>query len=211
MKSKKDLGGGSGPSGDSGTSARVFGTFLTWMQEKTKPAFVVATANNISALPPEMMRKGRFDEIFFVDLPTHNERKEILKVHLLRRLKDPYVIGKFVVDEQTLDQLAGMTEGFVGAELEQVVITGLFEAFYEDRSISLQDFEHAISLTVPLSITQAEQIHQLREWANVRAVAATQNEDRVDYVQSGQASRPLDVAATPDDVLASRGGRPVDF
>lgn len=208
---EKGFGGVSGPSGDSGTSVRVFGTFLTWMQEKTKPAFVVATANNISALPPEMMRKGRFDEIFFVDLPTHNERKEILKVHLLRRLKDPGVIGKFVVDEQTLDQLAGMTEGFVGAELEQVVITGLFEAFYEDRSISLQDFEHAISLTVPLSITQAEQIHQLREWANVRAVAATQNEDRVDYVQAGALSRSVDAAVTPDDVLASRGGRPVDF
>lgn len=210
---EKGFGGISGPTGDSGTSTRIFGTFLTWMQEKTKAVFVVATANNISALPPEMMRKGRFDEIFFVDLPTQNERREILKLHLCRRLQHPEVVGSFAIDDSTLGRLAQATEGFVGAELEQVVISGLFEAFYEDRSVLLSDFERAVSLTVPLSVTQAEQIHQLREWANVRAVAATQNEDRSAYTVPAQVVKGVDASAElqPDDVLGSRGGRPVDF
>lgn len=210
---EKGFGGISGPSGDSGTSTRIFGTFLTWMQEKTKAVFVVATANNISALPPEMMRKGRFDEIFFVDLPTQNERREILKLHLGRRLQHPEVVGSFAIDDATLGKMAQATEGFVGAELEQVVISGLFEAFYEDRSVQLSDFERAVTLTVPLSVTQAEQIHQLREWANVRAVAATQNEDRSTYAVPAQLVKSGDATAQqgPDDVLGSRGGRPVDF
>jgi SpoVK/Ycf46/Vps4 family AAA+-type ATPase len=206
---EKGFGGVSGPSGDSGTSTRIFATFLTWMQEKTRPVFVVATANNISALPPEMMRKGRFDEIFFVDLPTHNERREILMLHLKRRLSDPSVIGAFVPDERTLGHLAKLTEGFVGAELEQAVIGGLFEAFYENRAVRLEDFEHAIRLTVPLSVTQAEQIHHLRQWANTRAVAATPLEDRSDYATSEQTAIPA--PTTLDDIVTSRGGRSVDF
>lgn len=210
---EKGFSGVSGPNGDGGTSTRIFGTFLTWLQEKTKAVFVVATANNIAALPPEMLRKGRFDEIFFVDLPTVNERKEILKLHLSRRLKHPEVIGSFMIDDLTLEQLARRTEGFVGAELEQVVINGLFEAYYENRGVLLQDFYKAISLTVPLSVTQAEQIHGLREWANVRAVAATQNEDRSTYTlpavnaDSGVAAK----LGVPEDVLGSRGGRSIDF
>ncbi len=210
---EKGFSGISGPSGDSGTSTRIFGTFLTWMQEKTKAVFVVATANNISALPPEMMRKGRFDEIFFVDLPTQQERKEILRLHLDRRLRHPDVVGSFAIDNPMLEILAQATEGFVGAELEQVVISGLFEAFYESRSVQLGDFERAVGLTVPLSVTQAEQIHQLREWANVRAVAATQKEDRANYTLPAQASKDSDSATqhASDDVLGSRGGRPVDF
>jgi len=210
---EKGFGGISGSSGDSGTTTRVFGTFLTWLQEKTKAVFVVATANNISALPPELMRKGRFDEIFFVDLPTHNERSEILKLHLARRLLHPKVTGDFIVDDATLKQMAHSTEGFVGAELEQVVISGLFEAFYEDRSIQMKDFERAISLTVPLSVTQSEQIQRLREWANVRAVAATQNEDRTMYAVPGQSAKSSDptAQAATDHFLGSRGGRPIDF
>jgi len=210
---EKGFGGMSGSSGDSGTSTRVFGTFLTWMQEKTKAVFVVATANNISALPPEMMRKGRFDEIFFVDLPTHNERYDILKLHLARRLQHPEVIGDFIVDDAILKSMALATEGFVGAELEQVVISGLFEAYYENRSIQLKDFERAISLTVPLSVTQSEQIQGLREWANVRAVAATQNEDRAKYASLGQPNKAAvnTGQVLPDDVWGSRGGRPIDF
>ncbi len=210
---EKGFGGISGPSGDSGTSTRIFATFLTWMQEKTKAVFVVATANNISALPPEMMRKGRFDEIFFVDLPTQNERREILKLHLEKRLQHPEVVGSFAIDDATLSQIAQATEGFVGAELEQVVISGLFEAFFEDRSVRLSDFKRAVTLTVPLSVTQAEQIHKLREWANVRAVAATQNEDRSAYALPGSGVKGEDPAEQlgPDDVLSSRGGRPVDF
>ena len=108
---------GLGNSGDSGTSSRIFGTFLSWMQEKTKPVFVVATANNISTLPSEMMRKGRFDEIFFIDLPTFNERKQIFKVHLTSRLKQPDVIGNFAINDESLNHLASITEGFGGAEL----------------------------------------------------------------------------------------------
>jgi SpoVK/Ycf46/Vps4 family AAA+-type ATPase len=196
---EKGFGSVTGPSGDSGTSARIFGTFLTWMQEKSKPVFVVATANNISALPPEMMRKGRFDEIFFVDLPTDSERRE------------PEVTGEFVADESALSALADATEGFVGAELEQVVVSGLFEAFYENRSISLDDFLKAVRFTVPLSVTQSEQIQQLREWANVRAVAATQDEDRATYAVSDSAPPPSGPNRPPDAIIGSRGGRSIDF
>ncbi|KYZ76187.1 ATPase [Anaerosporomusa subterranea] len=192
-----------GTAGDSGTSSRVFGTFLTWMQEKVAPVFVAATANNIHALPAEMLRKGRFDEIFFVDLPTHRERVEILRVHLEKRLRDREVIGGFQIQENNLECLAQVTEGFVGAEIEHVVTSALFEAFSEDRSILLDDFLKAISQTVPLSITQAEQIRGIREWANVRAVAATSQDDRIEYV-----SQVNDVA---DDVRTTRGGRTIDF
>jgi len=208
---EKGFGSVTGPSGDSGTSARIFGTFLTWMQEKSKPVFVVATANNISALPPEMMRKGRFDEIFFVDLPTHSEREEIIKLHLERRLTDASVRGEFVSDEASLAGLAEATEGFVGAELEQVIVSGLFEAFYENRSVSLADFLKAVRFTVPLSVTQAEQIQHLREWANVRAVAATQEEDRAAYETSKGGPQPSDQSRASDAIISSRGGRSIDF
>lgn len=193
---------GTGSAGDSGTSSRIFATFLTWMQEKTKPVFVIATANNIQFLPPELLRKGRFDEIFFVDLPTRKERIDIFNVHLQRRLKDPQVIGPFEITTALLSELADLTEGFVGAEIEQAVISGLFEAFSEDRCIRLSDFEKAIRNTVPLSVTQAEQIRAIREWANVRAVAATPREDRAEY--SGEKE-------SEDDVRVTRGGRTVDF
>ncbi|RXZ84845.1 AAA family ATPase [Paenibacillaceae bacterium] len=195
--------------GDGGTSNRIFGTFLTWMQEKTKAVFVIATANNIHALPPEMMRKGRFDEIFFVDLPTKKERVEIFRVHLHKRLKNPRVIGDFALSEENINLLAELTEGYVGAEVEQIVVTALFEAFSEERSIRLDDFQKAIQTTVPLSITQAEQIQRIREWANVRAVAATPREDRMEYKQeiaAAKAPEPED-----EDVRFARGGRAVDF
>jgi len=207
---EKGFSGTSG-NGDSGTSSRVFGSFLTWMQEKTKPVFVAATANNIDCLPPELLRKGRFDEIFFVDLPTQRERTDIFLLHLRKRLKDPSVVGKFSVDVDSVTTLAKQTEGFVGAEIEQVVISGLFEAFAEDRSVRLDDFQRAIRNTVPLSVTQAEQIRAIRNWANVRAVAATTEEHRAEY------SRPLEKSPSPksepvgEDIVASRGGRTVDF
>lgn len=195
--------------GDSGTSSRIFGTFLTWMQEKTKPVFVIATANNIQSLPPEMLRKGRFDEIFFVDLPTSKERVDIFRVHIAKRLRNPRVIGDFELTEDILKLLADLTEGYVGAEVEQIVISALFEAFSEERSIQLEDFKRAIHTTVPLSVTQAEQIQRIREWANVRAVAATPREDRSEYIQGsteGKAPKPED-----EDIRAARGGRAVDF
>ncbi|MED4163254.1 AAA family ATPase [Halalkalibacterium halodurans] len=208
---EKGFGGVNG-AGDSGTSSRIFANFLTWMQEKEKPVFVIATANNISGLPPEMMRKGRFDEIFFVDLPTLRERMDIFKVHLDKRLKDPGVIGDFQISESNLERLARLTEGFVGAEIEQVVISGLFEAFYEERSVTLADFEKICNQFIPLSVTQAEQIKQIRDWANVRAVAATPRKDREEYAESPTievSANPMD--SEPEDIHSSRGGRTIDF
>ncbi|GIP17691.1 ATPase [Paenibacillus montaniterrae] len=200
---------GMSSAGDSGTSSRIFGTFLTWMQEKTKPVFVIATANNIHSLPAELLRKGRFDEIFFVDLPTKKERKDIFRLHINKRLKNPQVIGDFNLTEDVLELLAQATEGYVGAEIEQAVITALFEAFSEDRAIKLDDFQKAFAATVPLSITQAEQIHAIREWANVRAVAATPHEDRVEYKSEVPGWQPPEPAI--EDIHASRGGRAIDF
>jgi ATP-dependent 26S proteasome regulatory subunit len=187
--------------GDSGTSSRIFGTFLTWMQEKTAPVFVIATANNISSLPAELLRKGRFDEIFFVDLPTFSERKEIFKLHLSKRLKDKEVSSKIEANDQMYEKLASMTEGFVGAEIEQVVITALYEAFFNKRPLEFEDLENTIKNIVPLSVTQKEQILSLRQWANVRAVAATKKDDMAQY------SSDTDDNA---DVNASRGGRALD-
>lgn len=202
---EKGLGSVSGQSGDSGTSQRVFGTFLTWMQEKEAPVFVVATANNISGLPPELLRKGRFDEIFFVDLPTRSERREIFRVHLNKRISDAEVGSRITVDDALLDGLAELTEGFVGAEIEQAVVTALYEAFFAKRPLLREDLEYAIRSTVPLSVTQAEQIFSLRQWANVRAVAATPREELTDYQTE------TDADAADPDVKKSRGGRSLDF
>ena len=195
--------------GDSGTSSRIFGQFLTWMQEKTSPVFVIATANNIMGLPPELMRKGRFDEIFFVDLPTKRERKDILKVHIQKRIKNPKILGQFQLSDSILESLAIQSEGFVGAEIEQIVIETLFEAYSENRSINLGDFEKAIANTVPLSVTQAEQIRSIREWANVRAVTATPQEDLKEY--SSNTGLFMDPDADKDDDRFNRGGRTIDF
>lgn len=201
---EKGLGGLSGgASGDSGTTTRVFGTFLTWMQEKEAPVFVLATANNIQGLPPELLRKGRFDEIFFVDLPTENERKEIFKVHLEKRLISDYLQRDIQISDSLLNELAEMSEGFVGAEIEQAVITALYEAFFSERPPRKSDLEYAIRNTVPLSVTQKEQIRALRDWANVRAVAATSMADMKDYGKASEGEN--------EDINASRGGRTLDF
>lgn len=188
---------------DSGVSSRIFGQFLTWMQEKEAPVFVIATANNINSLPPELLRKGRFDEIFFVDIPTYNERVEIFKLHLNKRLKNEEISGQINIDDTLLQKLASMTEGFIGAEIEQVVISALYEAFFENRALTFNDLEKTIKNTVPLSTTQKEQILALRAWANVRAVAATKKEDLTKYKDS-QPEESKDVAKT-------RGGRALDF
>lgn len=187
--------------GDSGTSSRIFGTFLTWMQEKTAPVFVIATANNINSLPAELLRKGRFDEIFFVDLPTQREREEIFKLHLSKRLKDKDVASKIEVNSDLYKQLAQMTEGFVGAEIEQVVISALYEAFFNKRPLEFSDLANTIKNVVPLSVTQKEQILAIRQWANIRAVAATKKDDMVEYSSK---------ADSEDDVNSSRGGRALD-
>lgn len=174
---EKGFGGTDAAAGDSGTSQRVFGTFLTWLQEKTAPVFVFATANSIERLPPEFLRKGRFDEVFFVDLPTRSERRAVWRVHLQRRVVGRFV-GELDVDEALLDSLAQVSDGFSGAEVEQAVITALFAAYARRRPLRRDDLLLAVQSTVPLSVTSAEQVATMREWASVRAVAATGHVDR---------------------------------
>ena len=192
---------GLGSNGDSGVSSRIFGQFLTWMQEKESPVFVIATANNINTLPPELLRKGRFDEIFFVDLPTYEERKEIFKLHLAKRLKDKTVASEIATVKNVCGELAKMTEGFIGSEIEQVVVSALCDAFFENRPLRFEDLVKNIQTTVPLSMTQREQILSLRAWANVRAVSATKTADLKKY------SKEIDET----NATTSRGGRTLDF
>jgi SpoVK/Ycf46/Vps4 family AAA+-type ATPase len=202
-----EKGFGSSGGGDSGTSSRVFGTFLTWMQEKSSAVFVIATANKIDALPAEFLRKGRFDEIFFVDLPTAAERRPIWELHLSKRLQPgSRAAGAVKVDDQLFDDLVGISEGFSGAEIEQGVISACFDAFAEQRALLAEDLRRAVTNTVPLSVTQAEQITQIRRWADTRAVAATAADDRDDY-----AVTPSAAAGTDSDVASWRGGRTIDF
>jgi len=146
---------------DGGTTARVFGTFLTWLSEKTAPVFVVATANDIQHLPPELLRKGRLDEIFFVDLPTRDERADIFRIHLACRGRDP---GRF-----DLDQLADATHGFSGAEIEEAIISALYDAFYAGTELDTPTVLAALKQSVPLARTMDEQIQALRSWAEGRA------------------------------------------
>jgi AAA+ superfamily predicted ATPase len=138
------------------TSSRVFGSFLTWLSEKSSSVFVVATANDVVALPPELLRRGRFDELFFVDLPTQSEREEILTIHLRRRGRDPL---QFHVAD-----LASQAERLTGAELEQAVTAALYSAFAESRELSETDLETAIHETVPIYDTYEERIKELRDW-----------------------------------------------
>lgn len=146
---------------DGGTSSRIFGSFLTWMQEKKSPVFVMATANRVERLPGEFLRKGRFDEIFFVDLPNEQERTDIFQIHLSKRRRDS---NRF-----DLPQLAKVSEGFSGAEIEQAIIAAMYEAFAQDREFSQLDIIAAIKSTLPLSKTMSEQVTALRDWARQRA------------------------------------------
>jgi SpoVK/Ycf46/Vps4 family AAA+-type ATPase len=157
----KAFSGNSGNAGDSGTSARVLGTFLTWLNEKSAPVFVVATANDISNLPPELLRKGRLDEIFFVDLPGLEERQEIFGIHLRRRNRE--------AETFPLPELAGKSEGFSGAEIEEAINSALYEAFYEGVALEERHLFEALNQSVPLSRTMHEHLGQLREWAKGRA------------------------------------------
>jgi len=160
---------GSGAGTDAGTSARVFGTFLTWLSEKKKPVFVVATANDVTMLPPELLRKGRFDEIFFVDLPTRQERKDILRIHLARRKLDP---ARF-----DLEALAGAASGFSGAEIEEAIVSAMFDAFYDKQPVTTERVLTSLQQTVPLSKTMSEDVDGLRKWAVGRARPATTPEE----------------------------------
>lgn len=160
-------GTGSSGSSDGGTTARVFGSFLTWLQEKDSPVFVIATANDVSQLPPELLRKGRFDEIFFVDLPTEDERAKIASIHLQRKGRDP--------ENFNIEQFVRATQGFSGSEIEQVLVSALFDAFEFDDGRDIDDdmLLHAAGEIIPLSYTAKEKIDFLREWARARARRAS--------------------------------------
>ncbi|MCI0458269.1 MAG: AAA family ATPase [Gemmataceae bacterium] len=156
---------------DGGTSTRVLGTILTWMQEKKAPVFVVATANNISSLPPELLRKGRFDEIFFLDLPTREERKEIFAIHLAKRRRLPR--------DYDLDRLAHESERYVGAEIEQALIEAMYVGFNAGREFTTDDIAAALRRQVPLSVSARETIGMLRDWLREgRAQSASFQEAR---------------------------------
>ncbi len=158
--------GNAADSGDSdgGTSRRVLGTLLTWMNERSSRVFLVATANDISRLPPEMLRKGRFDEIFFVDLPQAAAREEILRIHLGRARQDPAAFD--------LGRLAAASDGFSGAEIEQAIVAALYEAHAGKNPLDTDSIEREMRRTRPLSVVMAEKIAELRAWARERTVPA---------------------------------------
>ena len=149
-------------SDDDGLSRRILGTFLTWMAERKKTVFIVATANDITRLPPELVRKGRFDEIFFVDLPGPENRREILRIHLLKRSLRP--------EDFALDALVEVTEGFSGSEIEQAVVSAMYTAHAQRHTLDQQDLLAEINQTRPLSIIMAEHVKELRAWASTRTV-----------------------------------------
>jgi SpoVK/Ycf46/Vps4 family AAA+-type ATPase len=152
-----------GGDADAGLSRRLFGAFLTWLQEKRQEVFVVATANDLSLLPPELLRKGRFDEIFFVDLPDTQEREAILKIHLTLRKQDPAVFG--------LAKIVAACDGFSGAEIEQAVVAGLYRALSSKRALNTELLLEEINHTIPLSVTRREDIQRLQEVGRDRFVS----------------------------------------
>ncbi len=156
--------GFSGGHGDGGVARRLFGTFLRWMQDRSHGVFLVATANDVAALPPELARKGRFDEVFFVDLPDVGARRGILAIHLERRGQAP--------DAFAVDELAAASDGFSGAEIEAAVVGGLYRAIGEGRAMATADILAEIEQIIPLSVSRAEEIAALRAWAQVRTLAA---------------------------------------
>ncbi len=158
---KAFAGGAGSADSDGGTSSRIFGSFLTWMQEKQSPVFVLATANRVEKLPGEFLRKGRFDEIFFVDLPNAEERQDIFRIHLSKRRRE--------IDRFDLEQLAQVCEGFSGAEIEQAIVAAMYEAFAQGREFTQLDIIATSRATQPLSKTMQEQVTALRDWARQRA------------------------------------------
>src|SRR5437588_818174 len=157
--------GADSASADAGVSSRLLASFLSWMQDRKAPVFVAATCNNVSVLPPELIRKGRFDELFFVDLPNQAERKQIFTIQLARRKRNP--------TEFQLDRLAAAARGYSGAEIESAVQTALYAAYSQRQQVSTQHVLDALKSTVPLSTTRAEEIEALRSWARHRAVPAS--------------------------------------
>jgi len=162
------------------SSGRVFGAFLTWLSEKRTPVFVVATANDVKGLPPELLRRGRFDELFFVDLPTAAERAEILNIHLRKRGRDPL--------QYPVTDLAEQAGRLTGAELEQAVTAALYKAFAARRDVSAADLANAINETVPIYDTYEERIKELRDWGRGRTRPASFDAKIVDYFARDGAS-----------------------
>ncbi len=159
---------GSGPdsaSADAGVSSRLLASFLSWMQDRKSPVFVAATCNNVTALPPELIRKGRFDELFFVDLPNQAERRQIFSIQLTKRKRNPA--------EFDLEAAATAAKGYSGAEIDAAVQGALYAAYSEKKPLTTQLLLDALAQTVPLSTTRAEEINELREWAQTRAVHAS--------------------------------------
>lgn len=150
--------GGIYSKGDSGITSRIFGTFVTWLSEKNAPVFVVATANNIEYLPNELLRKGRFDEIFFLGLPLEEERKEIFQIHLSR-------IRLTTWKSFDINKLAKLSKNFSGAEIEQVIIEAMYDAFSSNREFTTEDICNAINNSVPLAYTEKETINKIQQWA----------------------------------------------
>lgn len=165
---------GSGPdsaSADAGVSSRLLGSFLSWMQDRKAPVFVAATCNNVTVLPPELIRKGRFDELFFVDLPNQAERKQIFSIQLAKRKRNPA--------EFDLDKVAVASKGYSGAEIDAAVQGALYAAYSEKKPVTTQLLIDALGQTVPLSTTRAEEIEALRQWARTRAVPASAQDSAV--------------------------------
>ena len=200
---------GVGATGDSGTASRVFGGFLTWMQEKTAPVFVIATSNNVQSLPPELLRKGRFDEIFFVDLPAPDERAQIWELHVRKHIHAAPHHAGFIFGDVLRADLVLATEGFSGAEIEQAVIAGLFDAFSERRHITGDDLRLAVERSVPLSVTQAESLAALRAWAGERAVSASDNRVETSPHALDPVMAPTGVDSSP--ARYAPAGRRVEF
>ena len=179
---------GDNNSGPDATMLRLVGTFLTWMAEIQKPVFTVATANSVENLPPEMLRRGRFDELFFVDLPNFDERKHIIGIHLKKRGWHP---EKFDIED-----LARRSDGFSGAELEQIIVTALIDAFGQGHVLSYEDLERAWRSTVPLSKTMEDKIFALRNWAQDRTRRATSDSRVTAMLEAEQRN---DAMVIPDD------------
>ncbi len=163
---------GSGPdsaSADAGVSSRLLASFLSWMQDRKAPVFVAATCNNVTVLPPELIRKGRFDELFFVDLPNQAERKQIYSIQLAKRKRNPA--------DFDLEKIAATAEGYSGAEIDAAVQGALYAAYSGKQQLSNQFLLDALTQTVPLSVTRAEEIETLRDWARARAVPASARDE----------------------------------
>lgn len=156
--------------GDSGTSNRVLGTFISWLSEKTKPVFVIATANNIDSLPLEIIRKGRFDEVFFLDLPQKSERQEIFKIHLQQFRPNKWKNFNCL-------ELAQLTETFSGAEIRQTIIEAMYQAFYEKREFTTNDIRNAVKELIPLANIENEQMLKLKKWATSGRIRIASTKD----------------------------------